>query len=137
VPAVSDMKMWKSSGSLAVLFVFMLNANLPLRSQAPATETPPKRSAAATTAAGDSPIRFVVQPIDFRLDSSETPERHAPETMAGAALRRISRRFAKPVESSMVERNQSIWRQFVGQLFTRKQFINCEDIRCHLVEFDV
>jgi hypothetical protein len=57
--------------------------------------------------------------------------------MAGAALRRISRRFAKPVESSMVERNQSIWRQFVGQLFTRKQFINCEDIRCHLVEFDV
>jgi integrase len=27
--------------------------------------------------------------------------------------------------------------QFVGQLFTRKQFINCEDIRCHLVEFDV
>ena len=32
---------------------------------------------------GDSPIRFVFQPIDFRLDSGETPERHAPETMAG------------------------------------------------------
>jgi hypothetical protein len=79
------MKMWKSSGSLAVLFVFVLNAHLPLRSQVPATETPPKRSAAATTAAGDSPIRFVFQPIDFRLDSSETPERHAPETMAGGA----------------------------------------------------
>ncbi|MGD0577331.1 MAG: VCBS repeat-containing protein [Bryobacteraceae bacterium] len=30
-----------------------------------------------------SPIRFVYQPIDFTLDSSETPERHAPETMAG------------------------------------------------------
>jgi len=30
-----------------------------------------------------SPIRFVYRPIDFRLDSSETPERHAPETMAG------------------------------------------------------
>ena len=30
-----------------------------------------------------SPIRFVYQPIDFVLDSSETPERHAPETMAG------------------------------------------------------
>lgn len=25
----------------------------------------------------------------------------------------------------------------VGQLFTRKQFINREDICCHLVEFDV
>jgi hypothetical protein len=31
----------------------------------------------------DAPIRFVYQPIDFRLDSGETPERHAPETMAG------------------------------------------------------
>jgi hypothetical protein len=30
-----------------------------------------------------SPIHFVYQPIDFRLDSCETPERHAPETMAG------------------------------------------------------
>ena len=31
----------------------------------------------------DGPIRFEFLPIDFRLDSSETPERHAPETMAG------------------------------------------------------
>jgi hypothetical protein len=30
-----------------------------------------------------SPIRFVYQSIDFTLDSCETPERHAPETMAG------------------------------------------------------
>jgi len=30
-----------------------------------------------------SPIHFTYQPIDFRLDSSETPQRHAPETMAG------------------------------------------------------
>ena len=30
-----------------------------------------------------APIHFVYRPIDFRLDSSETPERHAPETMAG------------------------------------------------------
>ncbi len=34
-------------------------------------------------AAGDGPIRFAFQPIDFKLDSCETPERHAPETMAG------------------------------------------------------
>jgi enediyne biosynthesis protein E4 len=31
----------------------------------------------------DSPIRFTYQPIDFKLDSDETPQRHAPETMAG------------------------------------------------------
>jgi hypothetical protein len=30
-----------------------------------------------------SPIRFTYQPIDFTLDTCETPERHAPETMAG------------------------------------------------------
>jgi hypothetical protein len=28
-------------------------------------------------------IHFAYEPIDFRLDSSETPQRHAPETMAG------------------------------------------------------
>jgi hypothetical protein len=66
------MKMWKFPGALAVLFVFILTAYLPLRSQ----ET-------GKTAAEGSPIRFVFQPIDFRLDSSETPERHAPEPMAG------------------------------------------------------
>jgi enediyne biosynthesis protein E4 len=37
---------------------------------------------AAPSPAG-SPIRFAYQPIDFRLDSCETPERHAPETMPG------------------------------------------------------
>ena len=31
----------------------------------------------------ESPIQFVYQPIDFRLESCETPQRHAPETMAG------------------------------------------------------
>jgi hypothetical protein len=29
------------------------------------------------------PIHFTFQAIDFRLESSETPQRHAPETMAG------------------------------------------------------
>jgi hypothetical protein len=29
------------------------------------------------------PIHFAYRPIDFRLDSCETPRRHAPETMAG------------------------------------------------------
>jgi hypothetical protein len=30
-----------------------------------------------------APIHFQFQPIDFRLESCETPKRHAPETMAG------------------------------------------------------
>ncbi len=30
-----------------------------------------------------APVHFAYRPIDFRLDSSETPQRHAPETMAG------------------------------------------------------
>src|SRR5689334_22413951 len=34
-------------------------------------------------AGAESPIRFRYQPISFRLENSETPERHAPETMAG------------------------------------------------------
>ncbi len=31
----------------------------------------------------ESPIRFTYRPIDFTLESCETPDRHAPETMAG------------------------------------------------------
>ncbi len=31
----------------------------------------------------ESPIRFAYRPIDFMLENCETPERHAPETMAG------------------------------------------------------
>jgi len=45
------------------------------RSQTPSSN-------AAPDAAG-SPVHFVYQPIDFKLDSDETPEHHAPETMAG------------------------------------------------------
>src|SRR5450631_4248853 len=43
----------------------------------------PKPSASSATPAADSPIQFTFQPLDFKLDSDETPERHAPETMAG------------------------------------------------------
>ena len=34
-------------------------------------------------AGGESPIHFVYQAIDFRVESCETDQRHAPETMAG------------------------------------------------------
>ena len=30
-----------------------------------------------------APIQFEYRPIDFQLESCETPDRHAPETMAG------------------------------------------------------
>jgi len=39
--------------------------------------------AAASGQNAEAPIHFVRRPIDFRLESCETPERHAPETMAG------------------------------------------------------
>jgi hypothetical protein len=76
------MKMWKFLGSLAALFVLVPASILPLRSQR-TNETAPARPLAVSAAPSDSPIRFVFEPIDFRLDSDETPERHAPETMAG------------------------------------------------------
>ena len=41
--------------------------------------------AAAPGRSSDSPIHFVHRDIDFGLDSCETPQRHAPETMAGGA----------------------------------------------------
>jgi len=41
------------------------------------------KSSSTQTKSSPSPIQFIYQPIDFKLDSSETPERHAPETMAG------------------------------------------------------
>ena len=43
------------------------------------------RPAAQTrlTSQPNSPIHFTFREIPFTLDSSETPERHAPETMAG------------------------------------------------------
>ncbi len=53
----------------------MASAPTLVRSQLPSTT----KSAAPS----DSPIQFAFQPIDFKLDSDETPERHAPETMAG------------------------------------------------------
>jgi enediyne biosynthesis protein E4 len=68
---------------LAATLLFVLGQCLPVASQTSVPAASPQRTEAATTAASDAPIRFVYQPIDFQLDSCETPERHAPETMAG------------------------------------------------------
>lgn len=45
--------------------------------------TVPVFLAVALVCAETGPIRFAYQPITFTLDSCETSERHAPETMAG------------------------------------------------------
>ena len=76
------MKTWKFPLLLAVFLpVSWLGAPLAGRSQA--ANPSPTRTPAAAGPAADSPIQFTFQPIDFQLDSSESPERHAPETMAG------------------------------------------------------
>src|SRR5215467_3628742 len=38
---------------------------------------------AAFSQSAGTPVHFTYRPIDFRLDSCETAQRHAPETMAG------------------------------------------------------
>jgi len=70
-----------SCSVVLILLSGLLGASAPARPQAGASGTAPKASQSATTASAD--IRFSYQPIDFKLDSCETPERHAPETMAG------------------------------------------------------
>jgi enediyne biosynthesis protein E4 len=63
--------------SLFASLLLLAGAPIAVRSQAhPAAET-------KTEASPQSPIRFAFQAIDFKLDSDESPERHAPETMEG------------------------------------------------------
>jgi enediyne biosynthesis protein E4 len=74
------MNFWKVLCAFVALSLFFrTRVGLP---PFPSSAAPPKQS--VSTAAGPaSPIRFAYQPIDFKLDSSETTEKHAPETMAG------------------------------------------------------
>jgi enediyne biosynthesis protein E4 len=73
------MRSWLCPCCAVLLSAFLLSsAPIPARSQSQAAKTSKPESAS-----GDSPIRFAFQPIDFKLDSDESPERHAPETMEG------------------------------------------------------
>jgi hypothetical protein len=77
------MRLCKFPCSLAAfLLLVFLSAFVPVRSQVP-LQSESKPAVPLTPATGDGPIRFAFQPVDFKLDSCETPERHAPETMAG------------------------------------------------------
>jgi len=74
------MKAWSW---LAGLLLLAASTARPLYSQVRSTPVSQKSAPAAPVTAENSPIRFAYQPIAFQLDSDETPERHAPETMAG------------------------------------------------------
>src|SRR5499427_790750 len=63
---------------LGVLFAF---AGAPRLARSQSDSAAPSKS--PTPASSDSPIRFTFQPIDFKLDSNESAEHHAPETMEG------------------------------------------------------
>jgi len=82
VGATPDMKSCKVSCSLGAIFLLAL-WGVPVAARSQASVAPARSAATATAPAADGLIRFAFQPIDFKLDSSETPERHAPETMAG------------------------------------------------------
>jgi hypothetical protein len=74
-----EMNIRSFAGSLTLLSLLAVLMPRPaLHSQ-----SPPKASTSAAHPAADSPIQFTYQPIDFQLETDETPERHAPETMAG------------------------------------------------------
>ena len=68
---------------VAFLFLVSWGVPVPARSQATAPQISTASTATATKPGSEGPIRFAYQAIDFKLDSCETPERHAPETMAG------------------------------------------------------
>jgi hypothetical protein len=76
----------KSCGLLCSFVAFPLIAlsggPMPARSQTSAPQSRPVAESSTGASTGGA-IRFTYQSIDFKLDSSETPERHAPETMAG------------------------------------------------------
>src|SRR6202051_1160956 len=66
---------------VALCLVVFVSATVPVRAHAGKQgQTGPSEAARPP---GNSPIRFAFQAIAFTLDSDETPERHAPETMAG------------------------------------------------------
>ncbi len=67
----------------AFLLVISLDAQTPVRIDNQKEVLSDNQKESGNKIAASSPIRFVYQPINFVLDSSVTPQCHAPETMAG------------------------------------------------------
>jgi enediyne biosynthesis protein E4 len=69
------------------ILIAALALSVLLRAQVPSRLATDSALQAAKTSTNKpsprSPIQFTYQSIPFQLDSNETPERHAPETMAG------------------------------------------------------
>ncbi len=79
------MTICKLSPALGVLFLSLSLSMVcsPAHSQVRRREQAQQGSKNPAPSASEAPIRFTYQAIDFKLDSCETAERHAPETMAG------------------------------------------------------
>src|SRR4051812_34626130 len=76
----------KGAGRLRVLIwgiLFLAVVASPILGQSASSGSESASKATAEELKKKGEIYFSYAPIDFRLDSSETPERHAPETMAG------------------------------------------------------
>jgi len=67
----------------ALLLVISLNAQTPVKIDEQREVLSDHQKESGNKTAASFPIRFVYQPINFILDSSVTPQCHAPETMAG------------------------------------------------------
>src|ERR1035437_10098904 len=76
------MKQCKLACTIAAIF-FSAFFHAPARQPFSASDKQKKPAETASHSASSSRIQFSNQPIDFQLETSETPERHAPETMAG------------------------------------------------------
>jgi len=74
-------KAWTSPGILAILWV-LFSSGMQLGASRGKQPAQPSVQSVTPVVEG-APIRFVYQPIDFTIDNCETPEHHAPETMAG------------------------------------------------------
>ena len=77
------MKKWKLGRIIAALPLFASSILLGPSPLAFPAYGQTSRATETTEKPRESPIQFAYQPIDFKLDSCETPIRHAPETMAG------------------------------------------------------
>src|SRR5215472_16846987 len=73
----------KQGMSLAELLAFSLFPQPNTRALVPARTSAPPSTQAPSGKNAVSPIQFVYQAIPFQLETSESPQRHAPETMAG------------------------------------------------------
>jgi hypothetical protein len=78
------MDKWRCARTIAaVLLSIPLGAQVPSLSGGPGIRQQEQAAATADKPIAETAIKLRYQPIGFKLDGCETPERHAPETMVG------------------------------------------------------